>query len=115
MDLDSTKIWYTVIDHDPSERTKILKINVSLVIYSFVATIMDAKADDGSDTDTREESLTELDYHANMPVVGRHTHVILDTVRIAEANPFTLGYEAMQIPIIDAAVKYYFPTMDRAT
>ena len=115
MQTDITKIWNPRIDHDPAERNNILKINVSSFIYSFVATIMDAKADDGSDTDTREESLTELDYHANMPVVGRHTHVILDTVRIAEANPFTPGYEAMQIPIIDAAVKYYFPTMDRAT
>ena len=55
MDLDSTKIWYTVIDHDPSERTKILKINVSLVIYSFVATIMADEVDNGADTEMKEE------------------------------------------------------------
>jgi hypothetical protein len=50
---------------------------------------------------------TELDSHANMPVVGRHgTYIISDTGRIADVNPFTPDYDSMQVPIVDAAVQY---------
>ena len=41
-----------------------------------------------------------------MPVVGRNAHVISDTGRIVKDNLFNLEYEAMQIPIIDANVRY---------
>ena len=49
---------------------------------------------------------TKLYSHANMPVVGRNACVILDRGRIADVNPFTPAYESMQIPIVDAAVRY---------
>ena len=35
--------------------------------------------------------------------------MISDTVQIMEVNLFTPYYESMQIPIIDAAVRYDFP------
>jgi hypothetical protein len=60
------------------------------------------------DTDI-EQSRTELDSHANMPVVGRHAHIISDTGRIAEVNAFTPDYEPMQLPIVDAAIQYDCP------
>ena len=44
-----------------------------------------------------------------MPVVGRHTHVISILGRITKVNPFTPEYEAMQIPILYADVRYDFP------
>ena len=56
--------------------------------------------------ETSVTSRTELDSHANMPVVGRNAYVISDTGRIADVNPFTPDYESMQIPIVDAAVRY---------
>ena len=61
---------------------------------------------DGADNEMKEESRTEIDSHVNMTVVGRHVYKILDTIWIAEVNPFTPYYEAIQIPIVDAAVVY---------
>ena len=54
-------------------------------------------------------SRMELDSHANMPVVGNDVYIISDTGRIAEVNPFTPDYAPMQIPIVDAAVRYDCP------
>ena len=48
----------------------------------------------------------EFDSNPNMPVVGRQVCVISDTGRLADVNPFTPDYNTMQVPIIDAAVKY---------
>ena len=31
---------------------------------------------------------TELDSHANMPVLGRHTYILNDTGQTVEVNPF---------------------------
>ena len=90
----------------PRQDKKPLKINVSSFIYSFIATIVAGEVDYGAENDMKEESCIELDYHANMSVVGQHVHVISDTGHIAEVNPFTLDYEATQIPIIYAAVRY---------
>ena len=56
-----------------------------------------------------EESRTELDSHANMPVVGRHAYVISDTGKVADVNPFTPDYNSMQVNIVDAAVQYECP------
>ena len=50
----NTKIWDPGIDHDPDKRNKLLKINVSYFIYSFIATVMLVKVDDGVDTDIKE-------------------------------------------------------------
>ena len=56
-----------------------------------------------------EQSKTELDSHANMPVVGRHAFIISDTVRVADVNAFSPDYEPMQLPIVDAAIQYDCP------
>ena len=40
------------------------------------------------------------------PSIYQEAHVISDMGRIAELNPFTPDYEAIQIPIIDAGVRY---------
>jgi hypothetical protein len=56
-----------------------------------------------------EQSKTELDSHANMPVVGRHAFIISDTGRVADVNAFTPDYEPMQLSIVDAAIQYDCP------
>ena len=61
-----------------------------------------------------EESRTELDSHANMPVVGRNAYIISDTGRIADVNPFTPDYDSMQISIVDAAIRYDCPYNGRS-
>ena len=53
------------------------------------------------------ESRTELDSHANMVVVGKHTHVLKYTVRTAQVSPFNSAYNAIEnVPIVDAAIAH---------
>ena len=56
-----------------------------------------------------EESRTELDSHASMPVVGKNAYIISDMGRIADVNPFTPHYASMRISIVDAAIRYDCP------
>ena len=55
------------------------------------------------------ESRTELDSHANMPVIGKHALVLSHTGRVADVNPFTPDYKSMRVPIVHAAIKYKCP------
>ena len=89
---------------DSEARNKLTKIGVPLNIYTLIAT---ASGVDGAEDGQMhaESSRTELDSHANMPVVGRHTYVISDTGEIADVSPFTSDYSSMQIRVVDAAVK----------
>jgi hypothetical protein len=76
---------------DPDERNKLIKINVSSYIYFLLATVLvsDVDAADNNTIDVDESSRTELDSHANLSVVGRHSYIISHTGRVAEVNPFT--------------------------
>jgi hypothetical protein len=95
---------------EESERTKLLKIKVPIQIFTYMATVADAEADDGDDMINDDEgSRTELDSHANMPAVGRHAYIISDTGRMADVSPFTPDYAWMQLRIFDAAVQYDCP------
>jgi hypothetical protein len=53
-----------------------------------------------------KESRTDLDSHANMPVVGSGVHVLVDHNRTCEVNPYTPDYQPMEVPLVDAAVRY---------
>ena len=55
------------------------------------------------------ESQTELDSHANMPVVGRNAYVLSDLGQKVDVSPFTTDYKSMQISVVDAAVLYDCP------
>jgi hypothetical protein len=91
-----------------SERTQLCKINVPDYLYSLICTTMVSAVDVSEEaTDMDEEaSRTELDSHANMPVVGRNAYIISDTGKIADVNPFTPDYAFMRISIVDATVRY---------
>jgi hypothetical protein len=90
------------------ERNKLFKINVSEHIYYLLSTAM-VSAIDVSEENSENGSRTDLDSHANMPVVGRNAYIISDTGRIADVNAFTPDYDSMQISIVDAAVRYDCP------
>ena len=75
-------------------------------LYSLMSTMMVSAIDvseEVNDTE-EEESRTDLDSHANMPVVGRNAYIISDMGRIADVNSFTPDYASMRISIVDAAV-----------
>jgi hypothetical protein len=72
------------------ERNKLIKIKVPIQIYTYLATVADVDLNENDSMDTEDDgSRTELDSHANMPVVGRHAYIILDTGRVADVSPFT--------------------------
>jgi hypothetical protein len=92
-----------VQDHE--ERNKLCKIYVPDYLYLLLSMTMVSAIDVSEEVNVveEEESRTELDSHANMPVVGRNAYII------ADMNPFTPDYASMRISIIDAAVRYDCP------
>ena len=44
-----------------------------------------------------------------MPVVGQHAYILSDTGKVADVNPFMPDYQAIQVPIVDAAIQYDCP------
>ena len=91
------------------QENKLFKINVSDSTYFKLRTAIVSVLDVSEENDMEESSRTELDSHANMPVVGRNAYIISDTGRVADVNPFTPDYDSMTIPIVDAAVLYQCP------
>jgi hypothetical protein len=88
-------------------------IKISDHLQSLISTAaiggIDGEADDDGNDGANEGSRTELDSHANMPVVGQNAFVISDTGRMADVKPYSPDYESMAIPIVDAAVRYDCP------
>lgn len=54
-------------------------------------------------------SRLELDSHANMPVVGCESLVIVDLGINVDVCPFSPDYPSMQVKLVDAVVKYDCP------
>ena len=55
------------------------------------------------------ESRTELDSHANMPVVRKHAYIIAETSKKVDVSPFTPDYQPLMVPLVDATVRYDNP------
>ena len=55
------------------------------------------------------ESCTELDRHANMPVVGKHAYIIAKTSKKVDVSPLTPDYKPLTVPLVDATVRYDNP------
>jgi hypothetical protein len=91
--------------HKSKERIKFCKINVSIQIFTYLATVASVEVDEEDGMhDIDKGSRTKLDSHANMLVVGRHAYIKWDTGRVADVSPFTPDYALMQLQIVDAAV-----------
>eukprot|EP00957_Ditylum_brightwellii_P181089 13794795-Ditylum_brightwellii.AAC.1 len=58
-------------------------------------------------------SRIELDSHTNMPCMGRDTLVVSDTGGVMEVNSSTPDYDAMKVRLVDAALKYDVPHIDK--
>ena len=54
-------------------------------------------------------SRTELDSHANMPVVGKHAQVLADPGETCDVSALTPDDAQMQVKLIDAAIQYDCP------
>ena len=56
------------------------------------------------------ESRTELDSHANMPVVGKHAYIIVETGKKVDVSPFTPDYQPLMVTLVDTTVWYGMTT-----
>ena len=65
--------------------------------------------DTSYDYDVEKVSTTELDSHANMPVVGLDSYIISETGKTAVVQPYSPDYDTKDIPIVHAAVQYECP------
>ena len=71
--------------------------------YTFRAYVSSLDSSAGSD----DESLIELDSHANMCVVGRNAYVINYSGKTAKVRPLTSSYDALKnVPLVDAIIAY---------
>ena len=86
---------------------------ISKHICSAMVSSNGANCDEGDFMDTEDEgteySRTELDSHANMPVVGRNAFILAKTGRTVDVNAFSPDYEPMTVPLVDAAIQYDCP------
>ena len=55
------------------------------------------------------ESRTELDSHANMPVVGREALVVEQSGKMVEVSPFTPDYKPIKVEVVNAMIQYDSP------
>ena len=59
--------------------------------------------------DANESSRTELDSHANMPVIGRNAYILSKIGETVDVAPFTPDYKPISVDLVDAALKYECP------
>ena len=60
-------------------------------------------------TEYCDDSRTELDSHANMPVLGSECYIIAKTGKSATVQPYRPDYQPMDVPIIHGAIQYDCP------
>ena len=90
---------------EPFDRGKKLRSNH---LYHKIVASMEVDMEiDGQDT--RRESRTELDRHANMPIVGREDLVVNQSGRTVEVSPFTPNYKPIKVDVVNAVVQYDSP------
>ena len=59
--------------------------------------------------DVNKISRTELDSHANMPVIGRNAYILSKIGETVDVAPFTPDYIPISVELVDAALKYECP------
>ena len=59
--------------------------------------------------DVNKSSMTELDSHANIPVIGRNPYILSKIGETVDVAPFTPDYKPISVELVDAALKYECP------
>ena len=59
--------------------------------------------------DVNESSRTELDCHANMPVIEINAYFLSKIGETLDVDPFTPDYKPISVELVDAALKYECP------
>ena len=82
---------------EPIDRGK--KIRSSHIYHKIMASME-------VDIETDGQSRTELDSHANMPVVGREALVVEQSGKMVEVSPFTPDYKPIKVEVVNAIIQY---------
>ena len=91
--------------HEPFDRGKKLRSNH---LYHKIVASMEVDMEiDGQEI--WKESRTELDSHANKPVVGREALVVKQSGKMVEVSPFTPDYKPIKVEVGNAVVQYDSP------
>ena len=107
----------SIANHDDCNSSS-LNIKINDHLHSYLSTFTNILICDASTNNVNinhdynnasVESRMELDSHANMPVVGKHAYILSDTGCTADVKSYNPQYEAMVIPIVDAAIQYDCP------
>ena len=56
-----------------------------------------------------ESSRTELESHANMPVIGKNAYILSNIGETVDVAPFTPDYELIRVELVGAALNYDCP------
>ena len=59
--------------------------------------------------DANKLSRTELDSHANMPVIGKNAYILSKIGETVDVAPYTPDYKPISVELVDAALKYECP------
>ena len=95
--------WYEQWHPDPGHITELRNDR----IYSILSAVSEEMR--VNEMGTCVKSRTELDSHANIPVVGKHAYIIAKTGKKVDVSPFTPDYKPLTVPLVDATVKYDNP------
>ena len=87
-ELDENKVW------KPGEATLLQSNKIYSSIMGEIIEDMD------------ESSRTELDSHANMPVIGKNAYILSKISETVDVAPFTPDYNPIRVELVDAALKY---------
>ncbi len=102
------------LTHSPSSCSNKLTDNESKpnnhTILAMIAGIKATKANISSTNESSADPRTELDSHANMCVLGKHSYIFNSNGKTCNVSPFMdeLGV-ATDVPIVDGAVAYDCP------
>ena len=96
----NSSIVSTLQPDEPIDRGK--EIRSSHIYHKIVASME-------VDIETDGQSRTELDSHANMPVVGRGALVVEQSGRTVEVSPFTPDCKPIEVEVVNAIIQYDSP------
>ena len=98
---DQTETW------DPGRCT--CTPNRFFATFAAAAAVTDNNDEMSIDGEKLSSTRTELDSHANMPVVGRHAYIISYSGWKVDVRLFTPQYKFMEAELVDAALLYECP------
>ena len=82
---------------------------VRIVPNSYLSATLSTASSENNDSGCVQESRTELESYANMPVVGKYCTILTETGRTVDVSAYSPDYPVHELPVVDAAIRYDDP------